>query len=191
MEWIRRNPRTTTALSALAVLVVVVIVWGASGGSDPTSDRPTLGGPPLATPTTTPSDKLSVLPTPSAVPTSADGALEGLRGSGGGAFTADFGQGFSTSLPRHRVVVRAGSDGPMMAVGWWIPFADGDRKGGKSAPGRSFEHSDHSYGDADLARILAYGGPYSRTTWCTVSVDGKVTDRQEADGPYAEVFCQG
>jgi hypothetical protein len=189
MEWIQRNPKKTVGLAALAVLVVVIIVWGTSGGSD--SGKSTLGGPPLATPTATPSDKLTVLPTPSAVPTTVGSVLQGLDGNGNGAFTADFGQGSSKSLPRHSVSVDAGSDGPMMAVGWWIPFADGDRKGGAKGPGRSYHHSDHTYGDADLARILAYGGPYSRKTWCTVTVDGKVTERQQAKGPYAQVFCQG
>jgi hypothetical protein len=191
MEWIQRNPKATVGLSALAVLVVVIIVWGTSGGSG-SPDKSTLGGPPLATPTATPTNKLTVLPTPSAVPTSVDSLLQGLQGDGNGAFASGFGgSGSSQSLPRHFVSVAAGSDGPMMAVGWWIPYADGERKGGTKAPGRSFRHSDHTYGVADVARILAFGGPYSRNTWCTVTVDGKVTDRQEADGPYAKVFCQG
>ena len=188
MEWIQRNPKRTLGLAALAVLVVVVLVWGMSDGG---SKDPTLGGPPLATPTATPTDRLTELPTPSAVPTQVGDVLAGLQGTGNGAFTSDFGSGTSKSLPRHQVVIRAGSDGPMMAVGWWIPFADGERKGGQKGPGRTFEHTDHTYGSADLARLLAYGGPDSRSTWCTITVDGKVTERQTADGPYAEVFCQG
>ena len=191
MEWIQRNPKKTVGLSALAVLVVVMLVWGITGGSD-SPQKSTLGGPPLATPTATPTDQLTVLPTPSAVPSTVGSLLDGLGGSGNGAFTSSFGaNGSSKSLTRHRVVVKAGSDGPLMAAGWWIPVADGARKGGKKNPGRTYEHSDHTYGDSDLARILAYGGPYSRNTWCTVTVDGKVTERQHADGPYAEVFCQG
>ncbi len=190
MEWIQRNPKKTVGLSALAVLVVVVLVWGMSGGSDPRGS--TLGGPPLATPTATPTHQLTVLPTPSAVPTSVGSVLQGLDGSGNGSFTSSFGaNGSSKSLTSHHVVVKAGSDGPLMAAGWWIPFADGERKGGKKSPGRTYQHADHTYGDSDLARILAYGGPTSRNTWCTVTVDGKVTERQQAKGPYAEVFCQG
>jgi hypothetical protein len=192
MEWIQRNPKKTVALSALAVLVVVVIVWGIAGGGGSPKSEPTLGGSPLATPTATPTHTLSALPTPSGVPTSVGQVLNALPGAGATGATGVFGAGGSSkSLARHHVTVTAHSDGPMMAVGWWIPFADGDRKGGKKGPGRSFTHSDGTYGDGDLARILAYGGPYSTKTWCTVTVDGKVTDRQQARGPYAEVFCQG
>jgi hypothetical protein len=190
MEWIQRNPKKTVALSALAVLVVVVLVWGMAGGSGSPQSEPTLGGSALATPTATPTHTLSVLPTPSAVPTSVGQVLNAMPAAGGAADSFGAG-GSSKSLTRHHVVVTAQSDGPMMAVGWWIPFADGDRKGGKKAPGRTFSHADGTYGDGDLARILAYGGPYSTKTWCTVTVDGKVTDRQQARGPYAEVFCQG
>jgi hypothetical protein len=120
-----------------------------------------------------------------------NGVMQGLDSSGNGAFTKGFGTGSAKSLPKHHVVVKAVSDGPMMGVGWWIPFADGERKGGDSSKSKTFSHSDVTYGDADLARVLAYGGPYSKRTWCTVVVDGKVTERQEAKGPYGQVFCQG
>jgi hypothetical protein len=186
MEWIQRNPKKAVGLSALAVLVVVVLVWGMSGGSGAPSS--TLGGPSLATPTATPTHVLSALPTPSAVPTSTSDVLQALTAAGSGSSLV--GSGASHSLARHRVVITARSDGPLMAVGWWIPFADGERKGADTSHASSFTHGDMTYGDVDLARILAYGGPFSTTTWCTVAVDGKVTERQEAKGPYAKVFCQ-
>lgn len=188
MEWIRRNPKSAAGLAALMALLLVVLVWGLGGSDSPGEDEPTLGAP-LGTPTPTRAP-LTVLPTPSGVPTSVDEMLNAFPSgaSTSGAFGAS---GSSKSLTRHRVTVTARSDGPMMAVGWWIPFADGERKGGEKGPGRSYQHSDGTYGDADLARVLAYGGPNSRRTWCTVTVDGKVTERQEADGPYAQVFCQG
>jgi hypothetical protein len=187
MEWIQRNPKKTVGLAALAVLVVVIIIWGTSGGSD--SGKSTLGGPPLATPTATPSDKLTAFPTPSDLPSSASDVMQALA-----SFDAQhsaFGDGSSSSLSHHRVVVAAGSDGPMMAVGWWIPLADGKRQGADTSKSKTFRHSDTTWGDGDLARILAFGGPYSRTTWCTVTVDGRVTERQEAKGPWSRVFCQG
>jgi hypothetical protein len=191
MEWIQRNPKKAVALSALLVLCLIALVWALSGSGDDSSDSPTLGGPALATPTTTPSQHLTVLPTPSGIPTSVGGVMQGLDSSGNGAFTKSFGTGSSKSLPKHHVVVKAVSDGQMMGVGWWIPFADGERKGGEKGPGRTFDHGDTTYGDADLARILAYGGPTSKTTSCMILVDGKVTERQTAKGPYGQVFCQG
>jgi hypothetical protein len=192
MEWIQRNPKKAVGLSALAVLVVVVLVWGMSGGSGTPSGEPTLGAS-LATPTATPTDVLTALPTPSAVPTSATDVMQALDAAGSGTSkTEAFGAGGSShGLTPHHVVIAAQSDGPLMAVGWWIPFADGERKGADTSGSKTFSHGDRTYGDADLARILAYGGPNSKRTWCTITVDGKVTDRQEAKGPYAEVFCQG
>jgi len=186
MEWIQRNPKTTIGLSALAVLVVVILVWGMTGGS---GDKSALGTP-LATPTATPTHRLTVLPTPSATPSSVSGLMQALSASDGSQF-GTFGDGSTQSLTRHRVTVSAGSDGPMMAIGWWIPLADGPRKGSDTSKSRSFHHSDVTWGDGDLARVLAFGGPYSLKTWCTVTVDGRVTERQEAKGPWARVFCQG
>jgi len=192
MEWIQRNPKKAVALSALLVLCLVLLVWGLTGGGDDSPDSsPTLGGPSLATPTATPSQHLTVLPTPSGMPTSVDGVMQGLNSSGKGAFTKSFGTGSSKSLPKHHIVVKAVSDGEMMGVGWWIPFADGERKGGEAPKSKTFSHSDTTYGDADLGRILAYGGPTSKTTTCMIVVDGKVTEKQTAKGPYGQVFCQG
>jgi hypothetical protein len=191
MEWIQRNPKKAVALSALLVLCLIALVWALSGSSDDSSDSSTLGGPALATPTTTPSQHLTVLPTPSGIPTSVGGVMQGLDSSGNGAFTKSFGSGSSKSLPKHHVVVKAVSDGQMMGVGWWIPFADGERKGGEKGPGKTFDHGDTTYGDADLARVLAYGGPTSKRTTCMIIVDGKVTEKQTAKGPYGQVFCQG
>jgi hypothetical protein len=188
MEWIQRNPKKAAGLSALAVLFVIVLVWGVAGGSGTPSSG---SGAPLATPTATPTHELSVLPTPSAPGTSASDVMQALTSNGTGSFSQSFGSGSSSSLNRHSVTVTAHSDGPMMAVGWWIPFADGARTGSDESHSRNFEHSDKTYGDSDLARILAFGGPFSKRTWCTVTVDGKVTERQEAAGPYGRVFCQG
>lgn len=189
MEWIQRNPRKAVALAALIVVGVLGIIWASSGGDD-SPESETLGGPALATPTATPSQRLTVLPTPSAVPTSIGDVLAGLDSSAG-AFGTNPGSGTSKSLPKHRVVVKAVSDGQIMAVGWWIPFANGERTGGEVPKSKTFSHGDTTYGSSDLARILAYGGPESRHTSCMVLVDGKVTEKQTAEGPYAEVFCQG
>ena len=187
MDWIRRNPKAAIGLAALAGLLVVIIYWGQSSGSG-SSGEPTLGDPSLgATPSEGP---LSALPTPSASPTSVTDLMKSLSSPGAG-FAGPFATGTSHSLTRHHVVIQAHSDGPMMAVGWWIPLADGKRKGADTSQTRTFRHADGTWGDGDLARILAYGGPYSQKTWCTITVDGKVTEHQVAKGPWAEVFCQG
>lgn len=191
MEWIQRNPKKAVALSALAVLCVLILVFGVFGGGSDSPKESTLDGPTLATPTSTPSERLTVLPTPSALPTTAGGLVNGVTGkSVGSAFGSTVG-GAAKSLPKHHIVVAAQSNGNMMGVGWWIPFADGKRTGSDTTRPRTFSHADTTYGDADLGRILAYGGPESKMTSCTITVDGKVVIHKEAKGPYAQVFCQG
>lgn len=189
MEWIRRNPRRAAALGGLVVLVVLVLAWGAAGSGS--SKQPaTLGGPTLATPTATPSRRLTAFPSPSAVPTSQSGPLDALAATGGPGGSGAFGPGAVTSLARHHVVISAGSDAPLMAVGWWMPLADGRQKGSDTSHAERFRHADTTYGDGEYARVLAFGSSRSRKTWCTVAVDGKVVDHQEGRGPWARVFCR-
>ena len=174
MEWIRRNPKKAGGLSTLAVVCLVVLVWGLTGGSGTQVDEPsTLGLPsPLATPTRTPSRSLNGLPTPSGTPTSV---------SSGGV----------NGLPAHSLVISAGSDGPLLGVGWRIPTADGKRAGKDTSYQKSFRHATTVYGRPDYAQLYTRVGPDSSHVWCTVTVDGKVTERQEAHGPWGAVFCQG
>jgi hypothetical protein len=189
MEWIQRNPKKTVGLSALAVLVVVILVWGMSGGGSP--DKSTLGGPPLATPTAMPSHRLTVLPTPSAVPSAVGEVVDGFPSGGLGSSSGIGGGGYDKSLPRHRVVITAGSPDGMLGVGWRIPLGDGPRSGTMKSPGRSFQHSTVTYGEPDYAQLYAYVGPNASKVWCTVLVDGRVTDHRIATGPWGQVFCQG
>lgn len=192
MEWIQRNPKKAVGLSALAVLVVVILVWGMSGGGSQPSAEPTLGGPALATPTATPSKKLTVLPSPTGSPTSVSEVMNGFPSAGMGNIGPGLlGSGGANGLPPHRVVISAGSDGPLLGVGWRIPTADGKRAGKDLSYHKSFRHSTTAYGRPDYAQLYTRVGPDSSYVWCTVTVDGKVTEREEAHGPWGGVFCQG
>ena len=192
MEWIQRNPKKAIALAALAVLVVVVLIRGMSGGSGSPSTEPILSGPSLATPTTTPTHRLTVLPTPSGTPTSIGSVMSGFPASGmGGIAPGMAGNGLSNGLPPHRVVIAAGSDGPLLGVGWRIPTADGGRSGKDTSYRSSFRHVATAYGKPDYAQLYTMVGPDSTHVWCTVTVDGRVTERQDARGPWSQVFCQG
>jgi hypothetical protein len=191
MEWIQRNPKKAVGLSALAVLCVVILVWGMSGGgSSSPSAEPTLGGPSLAVPTATPSKKLTALPSPGS-PTSV-GSFQDFPTAGMGNLAPGLlGSGGSNGLPPHRVVIAAGSDGPLLGVGWRIPTGDGARKGKDFSYRKTFRHSTTAYGRPDYAQLYTRVGPDSSYLWCTVSVDGKVVEREEAKGPWGGVFCQG
>ena len=189
MEWIQRNRKKAAGLAGLVVVVVLVLVWGASRSGSPKQPA-TLGGPGLATPTATPGGLLTGLPDPSAVPTSQSGVLDALAAQGASVGSSSFGHGSVKSLTKHHVTIAAGSDGPLMAVGWWIPLADGQRKGSDTSHAKQFSHSDTTYGDGDWAQLLAFGSSTSKKTWCTITVDGKVVDHQEGQGPWVRVFCQ-
>jgi hypothetical protein len=197
MEWIQRNPKKAAGLAALVVLVLVIFVWGMSRGSSAPAAEPTLGSPTmLATPTTTPSRLLDGLPSSGVSPTggatSIAQALNAFPSAGMGNIGPGLiGSGGTNGLPPHRVVIEAGSDGPLLGVGWRIPTADGARKGKDLSYKKSFRHAATAYGRPDYAQLFTRVGPNSSVVWCTVTVDGKVTERQEAHGPWGGVFCQG
>jgi hypothetical protein len=195
MEWIRRNPKKAAGLSALAVLCLVILVWGMSGGSGKAAQDPTLGLPDptgLATPTKAPTHALTGLAAPSASPTSVEQAIAGFPSAGMGNIGPGLlGSGGANGLPPHRVVIEAGSDGPLLGVGWRIPTANGARKGKDLSYKNWFRHSTTAYGKPDYAQLYTRVGPDSSVVWCTVTVDGKVVEREEAHGPWGGVFCQG
>lgn len=195
MEWIQRNPKKAAGLAGLMTLVVIILVWGMSGGgSGAPAAEPTLGGAPslLATPTVTPRRSLTVLPTPSGTPTSVDQVINGFPSAGMGTIGPGLiGSGGANGLPPHRVVIEAGSDGPLLGVGWRIPTANGPRKGKDLSYKNWFRHATTAYGKPDYAQLYTRVGPDSSVVWCTVTVDGKVTEHQEAHGPWGGVFCQG
>jgi hypothetical protein len=187
MEWIRRNPKAAVALSALAVLLVIVVVWGMSGSS---SDEPETLGTPSASPSSLLTrEPLTELPSASGSPTSVAGAIAAFPSKGMGGLGL-VGNGGTDGLPAHRVVITAGSDGPLVA-GWRIPTADGARSGKDMSLHTSFRHGATAYGRPDYAQLYAFVGQNSSTLWCTVTVDGRVTEHQVAHGPYGQVFCQG
>jgi len=192
MEWIRRNPKRVAALTAVPVLVAIAITWSVFGHAGPPSAGRSLGAAPLAWPTTTPSSGLRAFPTssssataePTAIPDAAlaptDFGSSGLSGTG-----------FASSLAKHRVVLTAGADVPLQGVGWRIPLADGARSGTVKGGAPSFRRAATTYGSPDYAQLYTYVGPDGSSVWCTITVDGKVTDHRVAKGPWGQVFCRG
>jgi hypothetical protein len=195
MEWVRRHPRTAAGLSLLAVLCVGVIAWGVLGNGSPSSEAlpgsalPAPTSPRLTLPTLAPSGS----PAPTGSPASIGDALANLPGANGGQPLPPglAGSGGVIAMPAHHVVISAGSDGPLLGVGWNIPTADGQRKGKDLSHRRTFGHATTAYGKPNYAQLFAKSGPDSSYVWCTVSVDGRVTERQEGHGPWAGVYCVG
>lgn len=185
MEWIRRNPKTAIALSALAVLCVVVLAFSLGKGSPSSAEDPILGGPGLTDPT--PGQPLTGLPSPSATPTGQAGLsqLDALmaQGAAGGA------AGTSHSLERHDVELIAGADQGLAAIGWRMPHAVGATGGVAKAPGKYWKLDKVNLGMPPWIGLYTYVGEWRGKLWCTVKVDGKVVSHEEAHGPWGSVYC--
>jgi hypothetical protein len=63
--------------------------------------------------------------------------------------------------------------------------------GKTTVEGTSWSMSTVVYGGPDYARLFIQGGFRGEAVVCTVTVDGKVTDRRATDGPYGLTMCQG
>ncbi|HEY0902914.1 MAG TPA: hypothetical protein VGE14_03410 [Marmoricola sp.] len=192
MEWIRRNPQKA-GLSVLAALLLAALLWAFLGGPG-SSPGGTLGAEPLATPTVSSTPRLDPADLPSGenvAPTPPASGLAAQPPAGMSNPPGLVGSGFTNSLERRHVVIEAGSDRRLQGVGWRIPLADGARSGTRKDPGTYFRHRAVTYGEPDYAQLYTYVGPDADVVWCKVTVDGRVTDRQVARGPWGQVFCQG
>lgn len=191
MEWIQRNPKRAVGLAALSVLVVIVLVWVLSGGSRGQDDKAMLGGPPLATPTATPTRHLTLAPMPSSTPS---GSSLGIGGAGSsGAFNLEGFPGGSMykNLPRHQVVLRVTSDAPIGTVGYVIPTSLKHSSGVVKNVGTRWSLTTPVYGKPDYARIWLQAGSRGYPITCVITVDGRETERRSTDGPYGQLICQG
>ncbi len=184
-----RHPLVVIAAALGAVVLVVALALVGLGEGDAGGAR--------ATPTATPS------PTPSAVDgvdAQTDEASTGTgtgRGQGGapssfgGGPVGLAGEGASLSTQTRRLTMSATSDEPILVLGYQVPTSNDAVFGRVKSPGRSWSRSTTVYGPPDYAQIFLQAGPRATTISCTVTVDGRVTDRRTATGPYAQLFCQG
>lgn len=107
-------------------------------------------------------------------------SLPGLEGSGG-----------TNGLPRHRVTITMTSSAPIGGVGYIVPTSLNDYYGIAKDVGRSWSLSTVVYGDPDYAQAFSQASARGNPITCTITVDGRVTDRRSTEGPYGQMFCQG
>lgn len=205
MEWIRYHPKVSAAIAAVVSLFVIVFVWIQISPDD--SNQPdTFGSPELPTPSTSP---LSELPTisPSATPTANGGAggsgglggFTGIPGEGsnggasGGTLTMPGLQGGSLYkyLPKHAITLRVTSEVPIGTIGYVMPTSLRNSSGTIKNAGTSWSLSSTVYGSPDYAQIFVQAGARGFPITCTITVDGKVTERRSTEGPYGQMVCQG
>ncbi len=197
MGQIRRD-RTRTAAAVAAVTGVVVMGFALStllfGGSeaDPraetTLDVPSVDTPAYVAPTdpaeagagaggdTSPASGLTGIP---AFP-GAGATLTGLGGEGG-----------VKGLPKMRITLSMTSAAPIAYVGYIVPTSLDNSTGTVKDPGTSWSLTTIGYGPPDYAQLFSIAGPTGIPVTCTITVNGKVTERRTTTGPYDQMFCQG
>ena len=204
MEWIRRRPRLAAVVGVAGVVLVLAIVLVMSRQpTKPVADPQALDtGTPSATPTR---ETLDELPTASATPTTAAEVQaqtqkafknfgKGLT-SGLSSGTIDMpglsGGSVYKYLPKHRVVLSVTSEQPIGTIGYVVPTSLRNSSGVVKNVGGSWSLTTTAYGDPDYAQLFMAAGSRGYPVYCTITVDGKVTEQRHTEGPYGQLICQG
>ncbi|RNL62182.1 hypothetical protein EFK50_10305 [Nocardioides marmoriginsengisoli] len=158
-------------------------------------------GLPSQTPTREP---LKELPTAAATPSTAaqvqaqtKKAFEqfgkGLTGGASGTIDMPGLQGGSIYkyLPKHKVTMRITSEAPIGTVGYVVPTSLKNSSGIVKNVGTSWSLTTTAYGDPDYAQLFMAAGSRGYPVYCTITVDGKVTEQRHTEGPYGQLICQG
>lgn len=95
------------------------------------------------------------------------------------------------SLPKHELVVRVTSEADMFRVGYVVPTSLEKSYGVEYDVGRTWELRTVVYGKPKYARIYLQAGPYGIPVKCTITVDGKVLEQRDTEGPWGQLICQG
>lgn len=182
--------RLVGVLAALVVLVLVVGTWVLTRSHDRSSV-----GAPSALPSSTPSPSAAVTSRAGTARDTSTGRGAAVPGPVSGA-AAKEGAGMTggsrlISLPKHQLVVRVTSETEMFRVGYVVPTSLEKSYGVEYDVGRTWELRTVVYGKPQYARIYLQAGPYGIPVKCTITVDGKVLERRETEGPWGQLICQG
>lgn len=170
-------------------MLTFALIAHLSGGSDPSTGSSSAAVLPLQQPpiANTPNG----LALNNAKSTLRTGGRVTFPGAGLNGLTGLKGQGGITSFPKHNIVLQLTSASPISYAGYLVPTSQDRSYGVSRNPGTSWSLSTIGYGPPDYAQIFSAAGRYGATVTCTVTVDGRVTDRRSTDGPYSQLFCQG
>jgi len=206
MEWFQRRPKVAAASGVLAALMVLTLIWLLVRDTDkPAAEEPGIAVG-LPTPTGKPTVKDLPTPTGSAVPTTAaevqraaqrafDEFGKGLTGGPGGSGTFNMpgmqGGSIYKYLPKHVVTMRITSEAPIGTVGYVVPTSLRNSSGVVKNVQNSWSLTTTAYGDPDYAQLFMQAGARGFPITCTITVDGRVTERRSTEGPYGQMICQG
>lgn len=207
MEWFRRRPKVAAATGVAAVLGVIALIVLMVGGNEKYDRNEPGVAVGLPSPTADPTS--GALPTPTASPEPTTAAEvqraaqrafaefgRGLSGSGGltsGEFSMPGLQGGSIYkyLPKHVVTMRITSEAPIGTIGYVVPTSLRHSSGVVKNVKNSWSLTTTAYGDPDYAQLFMQAGARGFPITCTITVDGKVTERRSTEGPYGQMICQG
>lgn len=205
MEWIRRRPVVAGVAGAVAVLAVLVLVFVMTSSKDkvpatsafdpataPPSSEPTL---PVLTPTPTAPGTPSAASLNAATQKLFSKTGKGFTTGGlkSGSFSMPGLQGGSVYqyLPKHHVVMHVFSPAPIGTIGYIVPTSLHRSSGVVYHVGTGWSLGTTAYGDPDYAQLFMQSDSRGNPITCVITVDGRVTERQTTQGPYARLICQG
>lgn len=206
MEWFRRRPKVAAAAGVVAALVTLSLIWLLVRDTDKPSPEDPGVAVGLPSPSADPTLKELPTPTASAGPSTAAevqaAAQKAFAQFGKGLDSGDFGSGefnmpgmsggsIYQNLPRHTITMRVTSEAPIGTVGYVVPTSLRNSSGVVKNVQRSWSLTTTAYGDPDYARLFMQAGARGFPITCTISVDGRVTERRSTEGPYGQMICQG
>lgn len=186
--------------------MALVLVWFLVRDTDQPAPEP---GVAVGLPTPTGEPTVVDLPTPTASgePTTAaevqraaqrafaefGRGLAGNGGAGASQFNLPGIQGGSIYkyLPKHVVTMRVTSEAPIGTIGYVVPTSLRNSSGVVKNVQNSWSLTTTAYGDPDYAQLFMQAGARGFPITCTITVDGKVTERRSTEGPYGQMICQG
>jgi hypothetical protein len=182
----RRARRRKIVAAVLACALVAFVLWVRwSSREEPAGALPAMPLPAEPTPTPTPT-----LPPGTPAPAAASRGDRPPAGFGQ-ISTGLAGEGRSADIGEHRVVLRAWSRKPMAFTAWFVPTRPGAKRGGTRLPGRSWTMTTTAFGGPDYAQLYLQTDVTGEPVHCSITVDGRLTDRRTTKGPYGTIMCQG
>lgn len=173
-------------LAALAVVTVVAVALALSrGGSHPTTSADQF---PNETSVPTTFSSLGASASPASLPSASGHGAGGALGAPGQFNMPGLnGNGFTSGMSAHTVVMRAWSSSPIPALGWIVPTA---KVGGKSfGKLKEWSRTVTAYGSPKYAELYLSSDYRGISVSCSISIDGVVRTTRHSAGPYGNVMC--
>jgi len=101
------------------------------------------------------------------------------------------GNGDYTHLPKHTLTIRMSTAGQLGTVAWIIPTSVENHEGTTVVRGGTWSLTTTVYGNPNYAVVFAQQGRTDQPVTCTITVDGRVTERRSTGEAYSAMWCEG